>query len=64
LTSIQVIVNLIANTTTQTGLKVKANIDKKTYEKGIKISGKEMTKLNISRNEFRGEWNYVILPKL
>ena len=64
LTSIEVVVNLIANTTTAKGLKVKAKVDKKTYNKGIKISNKEMAKLNIERSVFRGEWNYTILPIL
>ncbi len=64
LISIEVIVNLIANTTTQNGLKVRAKVDNKIYEKGIKISDEDMGKLNIERNEFRGEWNYTIVPKL
>lgn len=64
LTSIEVVVNLIANTTTINGLKVKARVDEKTYKKGIKISNEEMSKLNITRSEFRGEWNYIISPKL
>jgi len=64
LTSIEVVVNLIANTTTSKGLKVRAKVDEKIYNKGIKISDEEMAKLNIERSEFRGEWNYVILPKL
>ena len=64
LTSIEVIVNLIASTTTEKGLKVKSKIDKKQYEKGLKISDEEMKSININRNNFRGEWNYVIMPKL
>ena len=64
LTSIEVVVNLIANTTTIKGLKVKARINENTYNKGLKISDKEMAKLNIKRSEFSGEWNYVISPKL
>jgi hypothetical protein len=64
LISIEVIVNLIAKTTTKNGLKVMAKVDNKIYEKGIKISDEDMQELNITRNQFRGEWNYTILPKL
>ena len=64
LTSLQVIVNLIASTTTKKGLKIKAKIDETIYEKGIKITDKELLEINISRNEFHGEWNYIIKPKV
>ena len=62
LTTIEVIVNLIANTTTEKGLKVSAKKDDNIYEKGIKITDEEFTKINIKRNTFRGEWNYTISP--
>jgi len=62
LTSIEVIVNLIANTTTEKGLKVKAKEDRKEYIKGIKITTQEMELVKIKRNDFRGEWNYTISP--
>lgn len=62
LTSIEVVVNLIANTTTDKGLKVKAKADRNQYLKGIKISEEELAKVNIKKNEFRGEWNYIIFP--
>ncbi|MGY0407451.1 MAG: ISAzo13-like element transposase-related protein, partial [Polaribacter sp.] len=55
---------LIANTTTKKGLKIKTKIDETIYEKGIKISDKELAEINIIRNEFHGEWNYMIKPKL
>jgi hypothetical protein len=64
LTSLLVIVNLIGATTTKTGLKVTANIDENIYKTGIKVSEEEKQKLNIVRNEFHGEWNYVISPNL
>jgi hypothetical protein len=57
-----VIVQLISNTTTKSGLKVQCGIDKKTYEKGLKISDEQLEELNITRNEFHGEWNYYISP--
>jgi len=62
LTSIEVVVNLIANTTTGKGLKVMAREDKREYIKGIKITTEEMETVKIKRNDFRGEWNYTILP--
>ncbi len=62
LVSLAVIISLISATTTQTGLKVNCGLDEKTYEKGIKISDKELEELNITRNDFHGEWNYYISP--
>jgi transposase len=59
----QVIVQLIANTTTYTGLTVKCRIDQNDYEKGIKVSDAEMAKLNITQADFHGEWNYTIAPR-
>lgn len=64
LTSIQVVVDLIGATKTTKGLKVKAKIDNKTYEKGIIVTDEELKNINIVRNEFHGEWNYSIKPKL
>ena len=60
LDSLKTIVNLIANTTTKAGLKVNSTVDTNTYEKGIKVSDEEFEKLNITRDEFHGEWNYFI----
>jgi transposase len=62
LVSLAVIVQLISNTTTKSSLKVQCGIDKKTYEKGLKISDEQLEELNITRNEFHGEWNYYISP--
>jgi len=62
LTSIEIIVNLISNTTTEKGLKVKAKKDLNLYQKSIKISDEELAKVNILRNKFRGDWNYKIMP--
>jgi hypothetical protein len=55
LTSLMVILNLIGATTTETGLKVKVNLDEKTYECGIKISDEDFSKINIKRNDFHSE---------
>ena len=62
LVSYQTIVQLIAATTTRTGLNVKAEIDNGTYPSGIKVTDAEMAALNISPHEFHGEWNYTIAP--
>lgn len=62
LTSIEVVINLITNTTTRKGLKVKAKKDPTVYAKGIKITDAEMKEVKLMKNEFRGEWNYVITP--
>ena len=58
LISYQVIVDLIAATTTKTGLEVQCQLDTNTYPKGITISDAEMAALNITRHDFHGEWNY------
>ena len=63
LISFEVIVNLIANTKTEKGLKVQCSLDRDSYEKGIKVSKEGLEKLNIKTDEFHGEWNYSIAPK-
>ena len=63
LTSYQVIVELISNTTTEAGLIVKAAIDTTDYKTGVKISDEELAKVNIRRAQFHGEWNYTIIPR-
>ena len=59
----QVIVQLIASTTTDKGLTVQCRLDKNTYDKGIKISDAEMATINITPADFHGEWNYTIKPR-
>jgi hypothetical protein len=63
LVSHQVIIQLIANTTTDTGLTVACRLDDTTYEKGIKVSDAEMAALNIQPADFHGEWNYTFAPR-
>jgi hypothetical protein len=58
----QTIVNLIAKTTTAKGLTVTCRLDRRKYPPGRKISVEEMRKVNLKRNTFHGEWNYVIRP--
>ncbi len=62
LVSHEVIVNLIAATTTRKGLKVQAEIDPSLYPKGIKVTDTEFATIRISRDDFHGDWNYVISP--
>jgi len=62
LVSHEVIVNLIASTTTRTGLSVRCELDTNKYPKGIRITDKELNQINISRDSFHGEWNYTIKP--
>ena len=64
LTSYQVIVNLIANTTTKTGLTVRAALDKGHYETGIAVSDEELGRINMTPAKFHGEWNYAIRPNI
>jgi hypothetical protein len=63
LVSHQVIVDLIAATSTKAGLKVRAQIDSNRYPPGLKVSDKQVAELNIMRDAFHGEWNYKILPR-
>ena len=58
----EVVVNLIASTTTRAGLKIEAEIDSNTYLKGIQVTDEELEKIRIKRADFHGEWNYTILP--
>ena len=62
LTSYEVIVNLIANTTTETGLTVQAALDTTEYETGIEISDMQLAAVKLTPAKFHGEWNYSIRP--
>lgn len=62
LLSYEVIVNLIANTTTASGLVVKAALDTGQYETGIAVTDAELARVKITPAKFHGEWNYVIRP--
>jgi hypothetical protein len=54
---------LIANTTTDTGLTVACRLDDNTYEKGITVSDDAMAALNIQPANFHGEWNYTFVRR-
>jgi Rhodopirellula transposase DDE domain len=62
LVSYETIVSLIGNTTTRSGLKIKAKVTRKSYPKGIKVPNSEMAKLNLKPAAFHGDWNYLLLP--
>jgi len=62
LISHQVIVNLIAATTTKAGLKIRAELDTQKYPPGRKITRREAKKVNLRSDSFHGEWNYTICP--
>ena len=62
LTSHEVIVNLIANTTTSAGLTVNAALDKGTYPTGTRVLDDELATVNLRRDAFHGDWNYSVLP--
>jgi transposase len=63
LISYQTIIDLIANTKTTTGLRIKAKLTPRTYPTGVEISAAEMTKLNLKPDAFHGDWNYSVLPQ-
>ena len=59
----EVIVNLIAATTTRTGLRVSAALDRHAYPAGVSVSDAEMETLYLRPEAFHGEWNYSLLPR-
>ena len=63
LVSHEVIVQLIANTSTKAGLKIRAELDAGSYPAGIKITDSELAALNLKRADFHGDWNYTLLPQ-
>jgi transposase len=62
LVSRQVIVSLIGATTSSAGLEVHACLDERSYERGVKVSDAQLAAVNLTRDEFHPEWNYVIHP--
>ena len=59
----QVVVQLIGDTTTTTGLEVHARLDRRTYQKGLKITDSQLATLNLKPHKFHGEWNYSLHPR-
>jgi hypothetical protein len=64
LESLEVIIELIAATTTTTGLKIYAQLDDRTYDTGVEVRDEQLAVVRITRNAFHGEWNYAISPAL
>ena len=64
LTSHEVIIQLIGATTTEKGLRIRAQLDTNPYPSGIKVSDQEMDALALERSDFHGEWNYMIRPRV
>lgn len=58
-----VVVNLIGNTKTRTGLRVQAELDTNSYPTGIEVSDEELAAVKIKRAHFHGDWNYTIMPR-
>ncbi len=63
LVSHEVIINLIAATTTTTGLSVKSKLDPNAYPAGVKVSDQQMAELQLRRDRFHGDWNYSLVPR-
>jgi hypothetical protein len=63
LRSYETVINLISNTTNRGGLVVRARLDRRRYPTGKKVSKKELQAINIERDRFHGDWNYVIRPR-
>lgn len=63
LRSYETVISLISNTTNRGGLVVRARLDRRRYPIGKKVSAKELRELNIEREDFHGDWNYVIRPR-
>jgi hypothetical protein len=62
LVSLATIISLIASTRTKGGLRVRCELDKGRYPKGVKISDEQLAKINLHRHRFHGDWNYTIRP--
>lgn len=63
LVSLAAVVSLIASTTTESGLRVRSEIDQRRYAKGVVVSDEEMAKVNLEPHSFHGDWNYTIRPR-
>ncbi len=64
LESLEVVLSLIGATTTSTGLKVYAQLDQGTYERGLEVTDDQLAAVNITRHTFHGDWNYTVSPSV
>jgi len=62
LRSLKIMLNYIRTTKTQTGLTVRARLNKKEYPTRIKIGDEQMAEINIKRHKVLPNWNYTIYP--
>ena len=62
LVSHDVIINLIAGTSTKTGLRIRAELDRGRYPTGVTVADEQLAAINLQRADLHGEWNYAILP--
>ncbi len=62
LVSHEVIINSIAATRTDTGLRVYAQLDQRDYPQGVAVTDDQIDAVNLHRDDFHGEWNYTIKP--
>ena len=63
LSDYETVVKLIAKTTTAKGLTVTCRLDRRKYRTGRRVTAEEMKQVNVQRQRFHGEWNYVIRPR-
>ncbi len=63
LRSLEIVVNLIGNTTTRSGLRIKAELDTAAYPTGIEVSDEELAAVRLRAARFHGDWNYTISPR-
>jgi hypothetical protein len=63
LTSREVVVNLIGNTRTRTGLEIHSELDEGAYQTAIKVTDAELAAVRLKKDRFHGEWNYTISPR-
>jgi 1-aminocyclopropane-1-carboxylate deaminase/D-cysteine desulfhydrase-like pyridoxal-dependent ACC family enzyme len=63
LRTFETIVDLIGNTRTEAGLRVKAKLDTRKYSIGVEVTKAEMQKLSLRPHSFHGEWNYELQPR-
>ena len=59
----ETVVNLIGSTRTKSGLRIKAKLDIKEYEKGVEFTEEQMASINIKRHRTHPDWNYTIASR-
>jgi len=64
LESLEIVLNLIAATSTCTGLKIYSRLDQGIYERGVEVTDDQLAAVNITRHAFHGDWNYTITPSI